>query len=277
MSIDKKFNNLKNIIASMESMVIAYSGGVDSTFLLKVASQVLEDRLLAVTAMSASFPHREVEFAKKMAKELEVEHLVIQTNEMEDDNFVRNGEDRCYWCKKELFLKLRQIARKKNLAYVADGANSDDAEDYRPGLKAASDLGVRSPLKEANLNKGEIRELSYSLGLPTWCKPSFACLASRFPYGTKITEDILKIVDKAEKILLREGFSQVRVRHHGDIARIEVPATELSRLIEKKELILTELKKLNYLYITIDLEGYRSGSMNQTLKKWRDCYEKNIS
>lgn len=277
MRTEEKFNNLKSIINSLGSMVLAYSGGVDSTFLLKVASQILGGRVLAVTAISPSFPRREAEFAQKMAKDLGVEHLVIETKEMEDENFLLNQEDRCYWCKKELFLKLRQIAEEKNLAYVADGANADDVGDYRPGLESARELGVRSPLKEAELTKEEIRKLSYSLGLSTWDKPSFACLASRLPYGVRITQDILRKIDKAEEILIKEGFTQVRVRHHGDIARIEVPASQLSRLIEKKECILRELKNLDYLYVTVDLEGYRSGSMNTPLIKKRGAYEKNIS
>jgi len=260
---------LKKILAKMGSALIAYSGGVDSTFLLKVASDTLGvKKVVAATAESLTFPSREIDSAKKMAKELEIKHIIIKTEELKNPKFINNPPDRCYWCKKELFLKLSMLAREHRLNYILDGSNYDDIRDFRPGMKAGEEFGVRSPLKEAGFTKGEIRRFSKRLGLPTWNKPSFACLASRFPYGTRITEENLAKVDTAEKFLRKFGISQVRVRHHNQIARIEIRKEDIPKLLEEKlrKQVLSRFKKLGYSYITVDLEGYRTGSMNEVLK-----------
>ncbi len=230
---------------------------------------VLKENILAVTARSASFPQRELNESIRLAKLLKADHLLIDSEELEDANYRENPPDRCYYCKSDLFGKLNKIAEEKNIPYVLDGANLDDAGDYRPGSKAAENLRIRSPLKEAKLTKEDIRHLSKEKNLPTWNKPSFACLASRFPYGTTITEEKLLIVEQAENILHDLGFSQFRLRHHDDLARIEVSKEQLQRFLNNgiSERVITELKRLGYKYVTVDLEGYRSGSMNDAMKK----------
>lgn len=267
--LNKKYQKLESILREMRSVLVAFSAGVDSTFLLCCAREVLNDNVLAVTARSASFPQREFEESIRLAKMLKATHLIIDSEEMKDPNYRNNSPDRCFYCKSDLFSKLRKIAGDKDIPYVLDGANLDDVEDYRPGSKAAEKFQVRSPLKEAELKKKEIRLLSKKKGLPTWNKPSFACLASRFPYGTKITRENLLVVEQAENVLHDLGFNQFRVRHHNDIARIEVPKEHLQRFLDNgiSEKVITELKKLGYNYVTIDLEGYHSGKMNETLKK----------
>lgn len=253
----------------MESVLIAYSGGVDSSFLLKAARDILGDKVTAVTAASPTYPSYETEAAKKMAERLCVRHLIIKTDEFSNSKFTNNLQDRCYWCKKELFLRLAALAKQYKLNYVLDGSNYDDSKDFRPGMKAANEFGVRSPLKEAGFTKKEIRRFSKKFGLPTWNKPSLACLASRFPYGMKITKGNLTKVDKAEKFLRKSGITQVRVRHHGKIVRIEVLKDEIPKLLEQKlrRQILSRFKKFGYSYVTVDLEGYRTGSMNEVLKR----------
>ncbi len=248
--------------------MIAYSGGVDSTFLLKVAKDILGHRVLAVTATSLTYPAHELGEAKKLARILKVEHIMIKTDEISNHRFTSNADDRCYWCKKELFLKLLSLAKKYKLKYVLDGSNHDDLKDFRPGMKASLQLGVRSPLQEAGFSKAEIRRLSKKFNLPTWDKPSFACLASRFPYQMRITRKNILRVDKAESLLRKLGLRQVRVRHHGTIARIEVEIKQMPKLLEGKlrKQILSRFKKLGYAYISVDLEGYRTGSMNEVLK-----------
>ncbi|MCP4648480.1 MAG: ATP-dependent sacrificial sulfur transferase LarE [PVC group bacterium] len=264
MMLEEKFEKLKSMLASMQSILIAYSGGVDSAFLLKAASLVVPDSIMAVTAESPTYPSGEKDNAKEIANNLGIRHILVKIDELANPDFVKNNKDRCYWCKKELFTKFLDIAKEENLKYVVEASNYDDTFDYRPGLKAVKELEIRSPLIDLKFTKDEIREVSKSLGLSTWSKPSMACLSSRFPYGTKITEEALNRIDKAEMFLRQEGFSQVRVRHYDDLARIEVPEEELPKLLQEqtRKKIIAEFKKFGYVYVTIDIEGYRSGSMN---------------
>lgn len=267
-TIDSKLERLKQILKDMKGVLIAYSGGVDSTFLLSIARDVLGGRVLAVIAKSEIHPEKEYKFAVKMAKRLKVKYLTITTNELSNPSFIVNPVDRCYYCKKELFTKLQEIANARGIRYVVDGTNYDDQNDFRPGMLALKELGIRSPLKEAMLTKKEIRFLSRKLRLPTWNKPPLACLASRFPYGDKITAEKLKIINEAEDYLYGLGMKQVRVRHHGDIARIEVLPKDILKFVQEKvrDRIIKKFKKLGYKYITLDLQGYRSGSMNEVIR-----------
>lgn len=260
----KKFYRLKKILAKMPSALIAFSGGVDSTFLLAAAAEVLpKNQLLAVTAVSLTYPAEELSGAKKIARQLKVRHKLISTAELNDLDFITNPRNRCYFCKKELFKKLKALAREYRLKYVLDASNISDKADFRPGRMAIKELGVCSPLEEAGLNKAEIRILSRGLGLATWNKPALACLASRLAYGTRITPALLKRVERAEIFLRKMGFSQVRLRDHGQVARIEVLSKDIPRLAAKRGSIIDKLKVLGYNYITLDLEGYRTGSMNE--------------
>jgi len=267
MDLKTKMTELKKILTEMESILIAFSGGVDSTFLLKVSHDVLGDRVLAVTARSETYPEREYRESVELAQSIGARHLTIETREIDNPGFAGNPPDRCYYCKSELFQRLQKVAQEESLHVVVDGSNADDVGDFRPGLKAACELGVRSPLKEAGLTKEDIREVSHELGLATWDKPAFACLSSRFPYGEEITDEKLAMVGAAEEILHALGCRQVRVRHHGDTARIEVPPEDIPRLasIEVRAKFVARFKEIGYQYITLDLEGYRSGSMNETL------------
>lgn len=264
----EKYKQLKEILRDMGSVLVAYSGGVDSTFLLKVAHDVLGERAIAVTASSQTYPSFEIDDAVRLARQIGVRLITTHTDELDNEAFVRNAPDRCYQCKTELIAKLKKIAGHEGIAWVAHGANADDLNDYRPGGEAARQLGARAPLQEAGLTKAEIRQLSKRLDLPTWDKPSFACLASRFPYGTRITPKGLGQVEEAEKLVKSLGFQQVRVRHHGDIARIEVEADELPRLVEPetRRLVAERFKQLGFLYVSVDIEGYRMGSMNAPLQ-----------
>lgn len=267
MLFHEKFQVLKDSIKKRGSAAIAFSGGVDSTFLVRVAHEVLGDKMLAVTATSSTYPERELKEAIKYAKDMGVKHLIISSEELDIDGFANNPKNRCYYCKKELFTKIKKVAKENGAMYVFDGSNLDDTGDYRPGMQAASELEVISPLKEAKLTKADIRELSKELGLPTWDKPSFACLSSRFPYGKKITIPKLKMVDEAEQFLLDMGIRQVRVRHHGEIARIEVSPEERVKFFDIKVMdkIGEKFKEIGFNYVTLDMLGYRTGSMNEVL------------
>lgn len=265
-----KYRQLEKLLASMGGAVVAYSGGVDSTFLLHVAHLVLKDKVLAVVATSLTYPEREVLQALRLAKKMGVKALLVETKEMANPAFLANPPDRCYHCKQELFSTLKKIAAQESLPFVLDGTNYDDRKDYRPGARAARELGIRSPLAEVKLKKEEIRHLSRWLGLPTWDKPSLACLASRFPYFTEIKPERLAKISKAEAILRDFGFKQIRVRHQSDdLVRIEIEPEEFSLIIDPpiRKRIIRGLKSLGYIYITLDLEGYRTGSVNLALKK----------
>ncbi|WP_298838157.1 ATP-dependent sacrificial sulfur transferase LarE [Clostridium sp.] len=269
MELEMKFQKLKDNIKDLGSVAIAYSGGVDSTFLLKVAADVLGNKVIAITAKSTTYPEREFKEAVKYIGDIGAKHIVIISEELEIEGFAKNPIDRCYFCKKELFSKVRKVADENNINAVLDGSNADDVSDYRPGMKAANELKVISPLKDAGLTKDNIRELSKRLGLPTWNKPAFACLSSRFPYGNEITVEKLSMVERAEQFLLDLGFRQIRVRHHGDIARVEVNVQERNKFFntEMMDKVANELKSIGFKYVTLDLLGYRTGSMNEVLSE----------
>jgi len=267
MALQDKLTVLRNIIRRMKNIAVAYSGGVDSTFLLKVAHDVLNENAIAVTARSAIHPERDFREAVNLAHKIGARQVVIESEELEIEGFSDNPPNRCYLCKKALFSKIGEWARRHHIRHVADGSNVDDLGDYRPGTQAAKELGVVSPLQEAGLNKDEIRILSKELGLPTWDKPAFACLASRFPYGQTITRDKLRQVDQGEQFLLDLGFRQVRVRHHGDVARLEVSPDERVKCfdIALMDKIYGKFRQLGFLYVSLDLKGYRTGSMNEAI------------
>jgi len=265
--IQSKHKKLREILNSFGSLLVAYSGGVDSSLLLKVAHDVLGRNVLAVIARSETYTKEEGQAAIKFAKKLGVKYQIIKTDEFSDEHFLSNPTERCYYCKKELFSKLRDIAKKEGIRYVADGSNVSDLSDYRPGNNASKEFGIKSPLREAGLTKEDIRQLSRELKLPTWNKPSLACLASRIPYGTRITKEILKKIEKGEKYLRSLGLKQVRVRHHGNLARIEVDKCDIASLVDNgtADKIDKKFKSLGYNYVTIDVAGYRTGSLNEVL------------
>lgn len=271
-SIESKEQRLKSIVREMGSALLAYSGGVDSTYLLKICKDILGDHVLAVVATSETYPAQEIRDAQAMAEKIGAPYEIIATEELAREEFTKNPPNRCYYCKTELFSKLQEMAKERGLNWVLDGSNYEDLGDYRPGREAAKELGVRSPLVEAELTKGEIRELSRRLSLATWNKPSFACLSSRFPYGQQITPDKLAQIDAAEQYLRSLGFTQVRVRHHEAIARIEVPRDSFPLLLagDTAESIARKLKEIGFTYVTVDLQGYRTGSMNEALVGYVD-------
>lgn len=268
-NLDIKLERLRSLLKELGGVVIGYSGGCDSTLLAAVARDILGDRAVCVLASSETYPRSEVEEAVETADRLGIPVVRIDTDELQNEAFAANTPDHCYFCKKELFGRLMEIGRSHGIPWVADGSNLDDLDDYRPGSRAAREFGVRSPFSEAGFRKQEIRELSRRLGLPTWDKPAFACLASRIPYGTRIEPAILRRLDEAERFLKDLGFRQVRVRHHGDIARIEVEPQEIGRLAEPeiRRQVSDKFRALHYLYTTLDLNGYRTGSMNAVLNR----------
>lgn len=267
MTLDAKYAKLKDILSSMNSVLVAYSGGVDSALLAKVAFETLGAKSLAVTASSETYPERELKEAIATAKAIGISHSVFHSNELLDPNFKKNPKDRCYYCKSELFAKLTEIQEKNGLNFIVDGANIDDLKDFRPGHRAKEEFSVRSPLQEAGMTKEDIRLLSKELGLPTWNKPSLACLSSRLPYGEEITLEKLRVIDLAENALQKLGFNELRVRYHKEIARIELPRQDFTKLSDEMiDQIVNQLKDLGFTYVTLDLQGLRSGSMNEVLK-----------
>ncbi len=262
-----KLEKLRKIIADLGSLAVGFSGGVDSSFLLVVAHEVLGDRAIAVTGADASVPERELKEAREFCSERGIRQIICNFNPLEEESYRKNTADRCYYCKRGIFSGIINIARENGIEYVAEGSNMDDLGDYRPGLRAVEELSVKSPLREAGLYKSDIRAISKAMGLPTWSKPAYACLASRFVYGEEITEEKLHMIDEAEQFLIELGFYEERVRLHGNIARIEVPASDIPKIASEdvRSAIYDRFKEIGFMYVTLDLRGYRTGSMNETL------------
>jgi len=266
MHIEQKLQTLKDNLHAMNSVIVAFSGGVDSTLLLKIAHDCLGDSAIGLTAVSPSLPEHEKNEAEQLARQIGARHEFVQSNEMDDPNYVANPTNRCYFCKQEVSDQLFQFAQHNGFDFVIDGTNADDAGDHRPGRQAAREKGLRSPLMEADLTKTEIRTLAKRLRLPNWDKPAAACLSSRIPYGSPITFKALSQIERAELILQQMGFKQLRVRHHDQIARLEVEPEDFEILLDHRNEIIEQFQTLGYAYVTLDLAGFRSGSMNEVLK-----------
>jgi uncharacterized protein len=267
-ALQKRLEELEGIVAPYGSALVAFSGGVDSSLALAIAARALpREKVLAVTSNNETYLPSELDLARRFVDSLGVEHLVVNTRELDDPNYAKNPTNRCYFCKSTLYSDLNMMAEEKGYSCVVDGANKDDEGDYRPGRKAAKELGVLSPLSLAGLGKAEVRELARHLGLPSWDKPALACLSSRFPYGQEITPEKLAQVTRAEEFMRYRGFRQVRVRHHGEIARLEVGPEEIERAFALREEISAELLDAGFLYVALDLAGYRSGSLNAALRR----------
>jgi len=267
LSETKKYNNLLNILCELESVAVAFSGGVDSTFLLAAAKEALGTNVIGVIGRSPTYPKKELEEAIELAKKIDVTYEIVDTNEMSLDKFCSNSTDRCFWCKTTLFDFVKNVAKKHGIKHVIEGSNADDVGDFRPGMKAAEKLDVKSPLKDAKLSKKEIRKLSLNLNLPTWDKPAMACLSSRIPYGKEINLDKLKRIESTEANLKSLGLVQLRVRDHEQIARIELDTKDIPRILddEFRYKIVKIAKDAGYKYVSLDLEGYRTGSMNEVI------------
>jgi pyridinium-3,5-biscarboxylic acid mononucleotide sulfurtransferase len=264
-STQEKYRRLQQNVADLGSVLVAYSAGVDSTLVLRVAHDTLAERVIAATGLSDTYPEEEMAEARTLAAEMGVEHVMVRTEELTDPRYAMNSHQRCFFCKNELYGKLRELADERGIAHTVDGTNADDMGDHRPGLRAARQIGVRSPLQEVGMTKAEIREISNELGLRTWDKPAFACLSSRFPYGTPITLEKLKQVAEAERGIRQLGFRGFRVRHHDKLARLEVDPSDFPRVLEHHDEIVACVRAAGYRFVTLDLQGYRSGSLNEGL------------
>ena len=267
--LQEKLDKLKAYIRELGSLAVGFSGGVDSALLLSVAHEVLGDKAIAVTEADAGLPERELKEAKEFCNSRGIRQIICSVDPFKEEAYRKNSPDRCYHCKKGIFSEIKRIAAENNIAYVAEGSNMDDMGDYRPGLRAVEELDIKSPLRHAGLTKDDIRRISKAMDLPTWSKPAYACLATRLVYGEEVTAQTLKMIEDAEQFLIEHGFVEERVRMHGNIARIEVPAKDIPLLAhdEIREEVYKRFKEIGFMYVTLDMQGYRMGSMNETIKK----------